>query len=59
MKGLMKVLSNGLAMLKEWRMIRLCVWFESVDNCLKKRGLNVGQASRMVYNRTAWREFVR
>ena len=32
---------------------------DSVNDCLKKRGLNVKQTRRMVYNRNKWREFVR
>ena len=70
-KGLIKVFYNGLAVFKEWRMIGLleeCVgsrlgqpqkrWIDSMNNCLKKRWLNVGQARRMVYDRNEWWEFV-
>ena len=31
----------------------------SVNDCLKKKGLNVGQASSMVYDRNEGQEFVR
>ena len=34
-------------------------WIDSVNDCLKKRGLNVGQARRVVYERNEWREFYR
>ena len=34
-------------------------WIDSVNHCLKKRGLNVGKAKKMVYDRNEWREFVR
>ena len=34
-------------------------WIDSVNDCLKKRGLNVQQARRMVYDRNEWREFLR
>ena len=34
-------------------------WIDSVNDCLKKRGLNVGQARRVVYERNEWREFVK
>ena len=34
-------------------------WIDSLNDCLKKRGLNVGQARRMVYDRNEWWEFVR
>ena len=34
-------------------------WIDSVNDCLKKRGLNVGQARRMVYDRNELREFVK
>ena len=33
-------------------------WIGSVNNCLKKRDLNVGRAGRMVYDRNEWRKFV-
>ena len=39
-----------------------CLWkrsIDSVNDCLKKRGLNVGQARRMVYDMNEWREVVR
>ena len=29
-------------------------WIDSMNDCLKKRGLNVGQARRMVFNRNEW-----
>ena len=32
-------------------------WIDSVNECLKKRGLNVGRASRMVYYRNECRGF--
>ena len=31
----------------------------SGSDCLKKRGLNVGQTRRMVYDRSEWQAFVR
>ena len=34
-------------------------WIDIVNECLKKRGLNVRQAGRMVHNRSVWRGFVR
>ena len=34
-------------------------WIDSEKECLKKRGLNVRQARRMVHDRSEWREFVR
>ena len=34
-------------------------YIDSVNDCLKKRGLNVGQARRMVLDRSEWRGFVR
>ena len=34
-------------------------WIDSVNDCLKKRGLNIGQTRRMVYYRNEWQEFVR
>ena len=30
-----------------------------VGVCLKERGFNVGEARRIVYDRSEWREFVR
>ena len=33
--------------------------FHTVKECLKKRGLDVRQARRMVYDRRVWRGFVR
>ena len=32
---------------------------DTVKECLKKRGLGVRQARRMVYDRSEWRGFVR
>ena len=40
MKGLMKMFSNGLAVLKEWR--------------VKKISLDVGQARKIVHDRSKW-----
>ena len=34
-------------------------WIDSVNDCLKKRCLNVGQDRRIVCHRNEWREFVR
>ena len=34
-------------------------WIDSLNDCLKKWGLNVGQPRRMVYDRDEWRGFVR
>ena len=34
-------------------------WINSVNDCLKKIGLNLGQARRMVYDRNVWWEFLR
>ena len=35
------------------------MWIDSVNNCLKKSGLNAQQARRMVCCRNKWQEFVR
>ena len=34
-------------------------WINTVKDCLKKRGLEVRQARRMVQDRSEWRGFVR
>ena len=34
-------------------------WIDSVNDCLKKRGLNVGLVKRMVRDSSKWRGFVR
>ena len=34
-------------------------WLDTVKDCLRKRGLNVRQARRMMQDRTEWRWFVR
>ena len=34
-------------------------WIDTVNDCLKKRGLDVRQARRMVQDRSRWRGFVR
>ena len=34
-------------------------WIYTLKDCLKKRGLDVRQARRMVYNRNKWWGFVR
>ena len=34
-------------------------WIDIMNGCLKKRRFNVEQASRMVYDRNEWREFVK
>ena len=34
-------------------------WIDTMKECLKKRGLDVRQARRMVQDRTEWRGFVR
>ena len=34
-------------------------WIDAMTDCLKKRGLDVRQAVRMVHDMGVWREFVR
>ena len=34
-------------------------WIDTVKECLRKRGLDVRQARRMVQDRSVWREFGR
>ena len=34
-------------------------WIDTVKGCLKKRGLDVRQARRIVQDRSEWRGFVR
>ena len=34
-------------------------WIDTVKSCLKKRGLNVREAWRMVHDRSVWLGFVR
>ena len=34
-------------------------WINSVNDCLKKRSLNVGQARRMGYDKNEWLKFVK
>ena len=34
-------------------------WIDTVKECLKKRGLDIRQASRMVQSRSEWQWFVR
>ena len=34
-------------------------WIDSMKDCLKKRGLNVRQARRMVHDRSIWQGFVK
>ena len=34
-------------------------WIDTVKDCLKKKGLSVRQARRMVHDRSVWRGFVR
>ena len=34
-------------------------WIDTVQECLKKRGLDVKETRRMVHNRSVWRGFVR
>ena len=34
-------------------------WIDTVKECLRKKGLDVRQARRMVQDRSAWRRFVR
>ena len=34
-------------------------WIDTAKNCLKKRGLDVRQARRMVHDRSVWRGYVR
>ena len=36
-----------------WKM-----WIDSMNDCLKKRGLTVGHTRRMMYNRNEWQEFI-
>ena len=33
-------------------------WIDTVKDCLKKRGLDVRQARRMLHDRSVWRGFV-
>ena len=33
-------------------------WIDSVNKCLQRRSLNVGQARGMVYDMNEWQEFV-
>ena len=35
------------------------IWIDTVNECLKKRGLDIRQARRMVQDRSEWRGFVR
>ena len=72
MKGLMKASYDGLAMWRGWRRIGSpgeCAgsrsvgrprkrWLDNVKACLRKRGLDVTQARRMVQDRSEWRGFV-
>ena len=74
MKGLTKVFSDGLAILKEWGIVKMVYvgervgshlvgrrwkkWSDSVNDWLKKRGLNFGQARGVVYDGNEWRGFV-
>ena len=75
MKGLMKMCSSGSAMWRGLRAIGfprvgVCAgsrsvggpqrkWIDNVKECLRKRGLNVRQARRMVQDTSEWRGFVR
>ena len=34
-------------------------WIDTVKKCLKKRGLDIRQARRMIQGRSEWRGFVR
>ena len=34
-------------------------WIDTVEDCLKERGLDIRQARRMVHDRSAWRGFGR
>ena len=34
-------------------------WIDTVKDCLKKKGLDVRQARRMVHDRSVWQGFVR
>ena len=34
-------------------------WIDSMNDCLNKKALNVGQAGKMMYERNEWQEFVR
>ena len=34
-------------------------WIDTVNECLRKRGLDVSQPKRMVQDRCEWRRFVR
>ena len=34
-------------------------WIDTIKKFLKKRGLDIGQARRMVHDRSEWRGFVR
>ena len=37
---------------------RLNKWTDSVNDCLKKRGLDTGQAKTMKHDRNEWQGFV-
>ena len=40
-------------------MLAVAGWIDAVKDCLKGRGLEVRQASKMVHDRSEWRGFVR
>ena len=60
--------------MKNYRIAKFCVgecagrcsvgrarkrWVDTVKECLRKRGLDVRQARRMVHDRSEWRGFLR
>ena len=54
MKGLMKVCSGGNCSVgRPWKR-----WNDTVKECLRKRGLDVRQARRMVQDRSEWQGYV-
>ena len=34
-------------------------WIDTANDCLKKRGLDIREAKRLVHDRSVWRGFVR
>ena len=73
MKELKKACSCNSAMWRGWRKIGLpikCVgslsvsgprerWIDNVKECLRKRGLDIRQAKKMVQDRCKWRGFIK
>ena len=46
--------AGSYSVLRPWKR-----WIDTTKDCLKKKGLDVGQARRMVYGRNEWLWFVR